>query len=170
MAKIDNDAYFTPNNVVELGWKLIDKYIGLDNITEIIESSAGAGAWLRNDLNVPFFSYDINPQAEGIEQQDFLELALDYKAGRLIGFNPPFGSRNNLSRKFYKKAVGVADYIVFVQPISQLNNPVSLYEFDLICSVDLGTQHYTDRNLHCCLNIWKRPDASIKAWEDKYGK
>lgn len=170
MAKIQNDAYFTPDKVVKLGWHLIEQHIGLDNITEVIESSAGAGAWLREDLDVPFLAYDIAPQADNIETANFLDLALDYKPGRLIGFNPPFGRSNNLSKAFYKKAVGVADYIVFVQPISQLDNPVSLYEFDLILSVDLGTQHYTDRDLHCCLNIWKRPAASIEAWRKQNGK
>lgn len=160
MPKIQNDAYFTPNNVVKLGWELIEKHIGLENITEVVESSAGAGAWLR-ELDVPFLAYDINPQSTNIETANFLDLSLEYKPGRLIGFNPPFGARNNLSRAFYKKAVNVADYIAFIQPISQLDNPVSLYEFDLICSVDLGVQHYTDRDLHCCFNIWKRPEKGL---------
>ena len=33
-----------------------------------------------------------------------------------------------------------------------------MYEFDLIYSVDLGIEHYTDRELHCCFNIYKRPE------------
>ena len=28
----------------------------------------------------------------------------------------------------------------------------------IIISVDLGVQHYTDRDLHCCFNIYKRPE------------
>lgn len=33
-----------------------------------------------------------------------------------------------------------------------------MYEFDLVYSEDLGTHHYTDRDLHCCFNIYKRPE------------
>lgn len=32
-----------------------------------------------------------------------------------------------------------------------------MYEFDLIHSEDLGLQTYTDRDLHCCFNIYRRP-------------
>lgn len=95
---------------------------------------------------------------------------MDYKPGRLIGFNPPFGRSNNLSRKFYNKAVGVADYIAFIQPISQLDNINSMYYFDLVKSVDLGKTFFTDRYLHTCFNIYRRPDKSIQAWREKYGE
>ena len=63
----------------------------------------------------------------------------------------------NLAQKFFKKSVDIADYVAFILPISQLNNTRSMYEFDLIYSEDLGIQHYTDRDLHCCFNIYKRP-------------
>ena len=63
----------------------------------------------------------------------------------------------NLAQKFFKKSVEIADYVAFILPISQLNNTQSLYEFDLIYSEDLGQQVYTDRVLHCCFNIYKRP-------------
>lgn len=32
-----------------------------------------------------------------------------------------------------------------------------MYEFDLIHSEDLGLHIYTDRKIHCCFNIYKRP-------------
>ena len=43
-------------------------------------------------------------------------------------------------------------------PISQYKNPISLYKFDLIYSEDLGMREYSGINLHCCFNIYKRPD------------
>ena len=61
-----------------------------------------------------------------------------------------------LAIKFFKKAVSLGDYVSFILPISQLDNPISLFEFELIYSEDLGMQYYTDRKLHCCLNIYKR--------------
>jgi hypothetical protein len=88
-----------------------------------------------------------------------LTLALEYKKGRCIIGNPPYGRCLNLAQKFYKKSVEISDYIAFILPISQLNNIQSMYEFDLIHSEDLGVRTYTDRDLHCCFNIYKRPES-----------
>ena len=153
--KIKNDKYYTP---VELAKRLIDKtfeVLGKDNITDIIEPSAGNGSF-SNLLECT--AYDIEPEDEKIIKQDYLLLNLPYKKGRLIIGNPPFGSSNSLSVKFYKKSCSLGDYIAFIQPISQLDNNLQMYYFDLIYSEDLGIVKYSDRDLHCCFNIYKRPD------------
>jgi len=153
MAKIDNDKYYTPT---ELAKYCIDKtyeIIGKDNISEVIEPSAGNGSF-SNQLNC--IAYDIEPEHESIIKQDYLTLDLEYKKGRLIIGNPPYGRCLSLAQKFYKKSIEIADYIVFILPISQLNNTQSMYEFDLIYSEDLGLKNYSGRELHCCLNIYKR--------------
>lgn len=170
MGKLNHDKYYTSDEVVEKCWRILEETINMDEVSEIIESSAGAGAWIEKikESGIEYKAYDILPEHPEIEEQDFLELKLDYKPGRLIGFNPPFGRSNNLSRKFYNKAVGVADYIAFIQPISQLDNINSMYYFDLVKSVDLGKTFFTDRYLHCCFNIYKRGEASIRAWNEKY--
>jgi len=64
-----------------------------------------------------------------------------------------------MAQKFYKKSIDIADYIAFILPIIQLNNTQSMYEFDLIYSEDLGMKTYTDRDLHCCFNIYRRPES-----------
>lgn len=110
-------------------------------------------------LDKPYLAYDIEPDNSRIIKQDYLELETSYKVGRCIIGNPPFGRCLNLAQKFYKKAVELGDYIAFILPISQLNNTNSLYEFDLIHSEDLGLQTYTDRELHCCFNIYRRPSS-----------
>lgn len=130
--------------------------IGRDNITEILEPSAGNGSF-SNQIE-ECVAYDIEPECEGIVKQDYLELNIDYKKGRLVIGNPPYGNRNNLSRAFFKKSIEIADYISFILPISQLNNTNSLYQFDLVYSEDLGAQTYTGRNIHCCFNIYKKPE------------
>lgn len=104
------------------------------------------------------WAYDVKPEHESIIEQDFLELDINYLWGRLVIGNPPYGSRMNMAQKFFKKSVEIGDYIAFILPISQLNNKNSLYEFDLIYSEDLGLHTYTDRELHCCFNVYKRPD------------
>ena len=65
------------------------------------------------------------------------------------------------AQKFYKKSIELADYIGFILPISQLNNNRAFYEFDLIKSIDLGKRKYSDRELHCCFNIYKKPKNNI---------
>lgn len=153
--KIHLDKYYTS---VELAKYCIDKtyaIIGKGNIQEIIEPSAGNGSF---SLQIPnCIAYDIEPEHHSIVQQDYLELDVNYKAGRLIIGNPPYGSRMNMAQKFFRKSVQIADYIAFILPISQYNNQNSLYQFDLIYSEDLELHTYTDRDLHCCFNIYQRP-------------
>ena len=172
MSKIPLDKYYTSEEVVNKCWEILKETINFNEITEIIESSAGNGAWIDKikETNIDYKLYDIEPEHEEIEKADFLELEMDYKPGRIVGFNFPFGRSNNLSRKFYNKSVGVADFICSIQPISQLNNVNSMYYFDLIKSVDLGKTPYSGKMLHCCFNVWKRPDKSIQAWREKYGE
>jgi hypothetical protein len=165
--KLDNDAYFTP---IEISKRLIDKtfeIIGIDNITESIDPSAGNGSFSKQIRNCT--AYDIESNDETIIKQDFLQLQLDYKKGRLFITNPPFGPQNFLSVKFYSKCCDEGDYIAFIQPISQYKNSFQLYKFDLIYSEDLGIQNYSGRNIHCCFNIYRRPLFGIlnkqKRWK-----
>lgn len=153
MAKIENDKYYTPKDLAKYCIDKTFEIIGEENITDIIEPSAGNGSF-SNQLNC--IAYDILPENDRIIKQDFLTLDLDYKKGRLIIGNPPYGRYLNLAQKFYKKSIQLGDYISFILPISQLNNTKTLYEFDLIYSEDLGKRKYSEHELHCCLNIFKR--------------
>ena len=154
MAKIKNDKYYTPDHIVEYCVNKTEEIIGRDNITEYLEPSAGSGVFLKY-LNKPYKAYDIEPESNLVIKQDYLKLHLNYKKGRCIIGNPPFGIKNNLSVKFYKKAIKEGDFISFILPISQFDSTQSLYEFDLIYSEDLNKQMYSDREVHCCLNIYK---------------
>lgn len=159
--KIDNDKYYTSDDVVMLCLKEFINTAIENNIqvTETIEPSAGSGAFSSRIQSC--IAYDIEPESENIIRQDFLTLDIPYKKGRLIIGNPPFGKSNSLSVKFFKKSIEIADYIAFIQPISQLNNTLQMYEFDLIKSIDLGETDFSDRKLHCCFNIYKRPDSGV---------
>lgn len=159
MSKIKNDKYYTPVNIAKYCINKTFDVVDKERVTEIIEPSAGNGSFSLQIDNC--IAYDIEPEHESIAKRDYLKLDTSYKKGRLIIGNPPFGSRMNLAQKFYKKSVEIADYIAFILPIGQLNNTNSLYQFDLIHSEDLGKQWYTDRELHCCFNIYKRPDNGL---------
>ena len=158
MAKIELDKYYTPVNVAKYCIDKAIEVIGADNVTDVIEPSAGNGSFSNQ---IECTAYDIEPEHEGVIQQDYLALDIDYKSGRLIIGNPPYGRCMNLAQKFFKKSVELGDYIAFVLPISQLNNTQSMFEFDLIYSEDLGEHEYSDRMLHCCFNVYKRPTNGL---------
>lgn len=155
------DKYYTPLKLAEYIVNKTEEIIGEQNIIEYIEPSAGAGVFLDclDYLDKPYLAYDIEPEDSRVARQDYLKLDLEYKRGRCVIGNPPFGRGNTLSVKFYKKSIELADYIAFIQPISQLNNNIQMYEFDLVYSEDLGLHNYSGKQLRCCFNIYKRPQS-----------
>lgn len=166
--KIDLDKYYTPR---ELALRLINKtyeVIGVENITEVIEPSAGSGAF---SLQIPdCIAYDIKPEHPSIIEMDFFKCTELYKRGRMYIGNPPFayGSCNTLYKKFYKLCCELGDYVAFVLPISQFANNHELFEFDLLYSEDLGLVTYSGTHpVHCCFNIYKRPSSG---WVNKQTK
>ena len=133
-------------------------------VNEFLEPSAGQGVFVNYlyTFSKNVIALDIEPKAENIIQADYLTYELEYKKGRLIIGNPPFGSKLNLARRFYKKSIEMGDYISFILPISQLNNSIFMYEFDLLYSEDLGELVFSEcRKVRCCLNIYVRPEKGL---------
>ena len=161
--KLRLDKYYTPIELANYCYDKVIELIGEENITDIVEPSVGNGSFLKHPIveRKPIIGLDIEPEINGdnIIKYDWLAYPIEYKKGRLIIGNPPYGNRMNLAQKFFKKSVNVCDYIAFILPISQLGNTQSLYEFDLIYSEDLGTLEYTGISLHCCFNIYRRPKS-----------
>jgi len=156
MAKIRLDKYYTPTDLAEYCVNKTKEIIGKENITQWLEPSAGNGAFLPY-LSDNYIAYDLEPEHKEVIKQDYLELNLPYKKGRCVIGNPPFGRSNNLIVSFYKKAIKQCDYIAFILPISQHENNIRLYEFDMVYSEKLKEVKYSGVNLKCCLNIYKRP-------------
>ena len=153
--KIKNDKYYTSPELAKYCTDKTKEIIGEQNITQYIEPSAGNAVFL-DYLPEGTLAYDIEPEDIRVEKQNYLTLNLDYLKGRCIIGNPPYGRANNLAVQFYKKSIQLGDYIAFILPISQYNNNIKLYEFDTIYSENLGVRDYSDRKVHCCLNIYKR--------------
>ena len=162
MTDLQNDKYYIPIGLANYCWDKVFEIIGEENISEIIEPSVGDGSFLHHKEYCPHFACDIEPKCQSdftqIFKANYLEQDIKYLWGRLVIGHPPYGRSLSLAQKFFKKSVEIADYIAFILPISQLNNTQFMYEFDLIHSEDLGKHVYTDRKLHCCFNIYKRPD------------
>ena len=132
--KIQNDKYYTPQETAHKTYEIC-KLHNIE-ISQVIEPSAGNGSFLK--LIPDSIGYDIEPEDNSIIKADFIKLNIDYQKGRLIIGNPPFGERNNLSRSFFKKSVKISDVVAFILPITQLNNTNTLFDFDLVESIDLG--------------------------------
>ena len=128
--KIDNDKYYTP---IDLAKECINKtfeIIGRENITEIIEPSAGNGSFSNQIENC--IAYDLVPENENINQANFLGLKLKYKIGRLFIGNPPFGVHSKLAIDFYNKCCYYGDYIAFILPISFYKNDIRFHLVTLL--------------------------------------
>jgi predicted RNA methylase len=164
--KLPLDKYYTPiettkyciNKTIEI---LKEKNCKIDSF---LEPSAGQGVFVDylRIFNKKIIAIDIEPEKEGIVKANFLEYPLEYEPNRLIIGNPPFGTRLNLAKKFFKKSILLGDYISFILPISQLNNSEFMYEFDLLYSENLGKVTFSDnKKVKCCLNIYIRPQNGL---------
>ena len=156
-SKVNLDKYYTP---IELAKYCIDKtyeIIGKENISEVIEPSAGCGNF---SLQIPnCIAYDIEPEHENIIKQDFFEINLPYKEGRLIIGNPPYGKGGRLTIQFFNHSVKMAEYIAFILPASQYNNNYNTYKYNLIYSELIDSSKFIDldKRIKLTFNIYKRP-------------
>lgn len=164
--KLNYDQYYTPYDVMEYcvnkSWDII-KDLGFE-VSEFLEPSAGEGVFsdylMTSGLDV--IAIDIEPKGENIIKADYLTYDIEYKKGRFVIGNPPYGSKFNLGRKFYNKSCELGDYIAFILPIRQLNNTQQLYKFDLVYSEDLGKIKFSNKKyVHCCLNVYVRPKNGL---------
>jgi predicted RNA methylase len=157
--KIELDKYYTdPNLSKELIEQTLD-FIGRDKIDTIIEPSAGNGSFSNYLFDEYYYkykilAYDIQPESERIQNQDFLKLELPFNTKCLIIGNPPFGSNRNLLTQFINKSYQISNYVAYILPISWLNKN-NLKNLDLIYSQDLKEQLFSNIKLKCCFNIYK---------------
>lgn len=165
MAKIDFDKYYTPPIVakwcINRCWEVIPK----DSITEIIEPAAGAGSFSHQLEGCK--AYDISPQHEYIEQADFFKLELNYKEGRLMIGNPPFGTANNgLLKRWLKQTHQWAEYSAYILTPRFYNNYEAFDGAELIDTTIIKT-YYSNQALYTAFNIYKtHPDK--KKWKREY--
>lgn len=160
MSKIELDKYYTDKELARYCTEKMVSFTGVDGVT-CIEPSAGNGSFIEpiQDNYKNYLFLDIAPEHELVKDQDYLKYECNVDGKVVVLGNPPFGRANSLIVKFFKRSAKFADYIGFILPISQLDNTKQLYEFDLVYSEDLGVKEYSGVMLHCCFNIYKRPDS-----------
>src|SRR5512145_277440 len=114
----DHDKYYTPRWLVKKTLQTVLLVLSAATITEVIEPSAGAGAFI-SEIENTFTTqekhyYDLYPEHSGVTRQDFLTLDLQHKPGRLFVGNPPFGKSSYLWKKFVQKANTTGDWYAFI--------------------------------------------------------
>lgn len=167
MAVNTKDKYYTPDWLVEHTIKKAIEIIGKENIKEIVEPSAGDGAFIESlkkafpDLKQRY--YDLYPEHPEVIEQNYKEVRLTYKKGRLTIGNPPFGASSSLWKAFCRKAATNSDYIVYISPASQYKSNYYFKEGELIYSELLNDVEYRGSEteggkatkVRTCLNIYK---------------
>ncbi len=123
------DKYYTNSDTVKLCLEFVSNNIRIQPNDLIIEPSAGNGAFICGikKLTSNYVFYDILPEHDDIEQQDYLLLThskinvlhehhSEIKI-HVIG-NPPFGRQSSIANKFIKKSCEFCDTISFILPRS----------------------------------------------------
>lgn len=114
------DKFYTNQVVVN---KYIDKFKQCihDDNDLIIEPSAGNGVWTAPLNMFNLIAFDIQPEGDGIQQVNFLDVDL-YAFQKQLHFigNPPFGRQSSMARKFIKHICGCQNTqtVAFILPKS----------------------------------------------------
>lgn len=165
------DKFYTKSCVVEDCIKLVKKYVKILKDDLIIEPSAGNGAFIENikSLTNNYLFYDIEPENDNINKQDFLKIEINniknnYKNIHIIG-NPPFGRQASLAIKFIKLCCQFASSISFILPKSFKKDSMRRHfslNYHLITEIDLPNKAFLADDIEvdvpCIFQIWKYKD------------
>ena len=174
------DKYYTKKNVVEYCLELFKKHVIINNNDIVIEPSAGNGSFINNikALSKNYIFYDIEPENDEINKQDFLELDCEnfkqYDNIHIIG-NPPFGRQSTLAIKFIKKSSEFSDSISFILPKSFKKESSKKHfplNFHLLIEYDLPFNSFivdeTEYDVPCVFQIWQKKDINREIPEILY--
>jgi predicted RNA methylase len=178
------DKYYTKGSVAEECIKLVKKYVTIEDNDLIIEPSAGNGSFIEyiKTLSNNYKFYDLEPEHDEVNKQDFLELNYadiikPYSNIHVIG-NPPFGRQSSMAIKFIKKCCLFSNSISFILPKSfrkdSMQKSFSQY-YHLIYETDILNNSFLVNNVECnvpCIfQIWQHkniPRPTINKQEPLY--
>lgn len=178
------DKYYTPYNVAK---SFCEKIIGLvGEYPLFIEPSAGSGVFIDALKSVnqkaEVLAYDLSPDHDCIQQQDFLKFSAEifsseFSSENIVVFgNPPFGFKASLAIKFFNKAAEFANKIAFIVPASfvkqsvknKLNTSFKLV-FEQKENIFFELPGEGTKEVPCVLQIWEK-SAQIREVVKHYNK
>lgn len=160
------DKFYTKPEIAKI---CIDLVPDIQSYDLIIEPSAGNGSF---SSQLKCIAYDIEPEKEDIQKQDWFEVNPFSEKHILVIGNPPFGSRSSLAKNFIKHSRKIgAETIAFILPdtFSKLSNQSkSLFPEDwkLIVEYKLpdcnfiieGNKNYF---VPCSFYVWTKRESNI---------
>ena len=172
------DKFYTNKNVVD---KFIDKFKPYINQGDlIIEPSAGCGIWTLPLHMYNLIAFDIQPEGEGIQQMNFLDVDLYAFQSNLhfIG-NPPFGRQSSMAKKFIKHICQCerTKTIAFVLPKSfkkESMQKVFPLKYHLDFQEDIGKDAFIANgkpyDVPCVFQIWVKKEHNREIMEKEEPK
>ena len=174
----DKDQFFTSE-------KLAKKYVDIcydffnENNIDIseyifVEPSAGDGVFL-NFLPENTIAFDIEPKANRIIKQDFLDWQPDLSKKYIVIGNPPFGLRGQKALQFINKGFEFADFVCFILPplfnSDGKGSPKKRIQQYLVFSEEISTNNflYPDSStvsINTIFQIWSKKDLGINLNEN----
>lgn len=167
MPAILHDKFYTPLPIVRKCVGALWRALGMRPDDLFVEPSAGAGAFCRHLPQNRLMALDIAPEAEGIATGDFLAFEPPAHEGRVVVIgNPPFGRNGAMARAFLRHAMGFADIVAFILPVSFAKPSMQRgidQRFHLIHETQLGDQHFEtsegDHVVNTVFQIWQKRDV-----------
>lgn len=160
--KDELDRFYTKESIAIECINRLSKFTSQGDI--FVEPSAGGGAFYKN-LESPKFGYDLAPACDGVEKADWLETVPPHDC--VIVGNPPFGTRNSLTKAFIKHSLQFAKCIAFILPASyrkETTQRVFPDSWMLVHNYDLPDNSFLldDKPYHvpCVFQVWMKKELA----------
>jgi hypothetical protein len=164
------DKYYTKREIALYCTQLVKDTIPMKEETVMLEPSAGDGAFVEAMQSLfptqTKYFFDINPEKEGILQQDYLLYVPSKEPIHIIG-NPPFGRQSSIAKKFIKHSCIFAKSISFILPKSFKKQSFQTcfdINFHKVLEEDLPSFSFLvngkEYDVPCVFQIWVRKDVS----------
>lgn len=156
------DRFYTKDDVAKMCIDVVLDMFGEESL--FVEPSAGGGAFYHQ-LPENKIGVDLSPSASGIIQSDWLQFAVPENC--IVMGNPPFGTRNSLTKAFIKHSLPKAKVIAFILPSSyrkETTQAVFPQGWILAYSEQLPENSFLfdgeDYHVPCVFQVWVKKDFS----------
>ena len=169
LKRTGNEKYYTSHDVVKKLLKSYNKHVPNASGELWIEPSAGNGSFTTYLHERNLVAYDIEPEGDGILEQDFLKLNLPLCYHLPLHFigNPPFGRQSCIAIQFIKHITSCdkTKSLAFILPKSFKKDSMKRHFplcFHLVHEEDVDKDGFemegTKIDVPCVFQIWKRKD------------
>lgn len=154
--KDDLDRFYTKDSVAKSCIESLLKFCDEGDL--FIEPSAGGGAFFRQ-LPENKIGVDLSPAVDGVVEHDWLTYPVPQDC--IIVGNPPFGTRNSLTKAFIKHSIVSAKLVAFILPSAyrkETMQNVFPVDWKLLHTEDLPEDSFLlegeDYHVPCVFQVW----------------